>query len=268
MLSRLIFPALALFWVTMNLLLWQSEFGARDLPGSGVPPEVVWRKILTAPDSSTLNIYHRDERIGLCHWVTSVSEAAANFSESPTARMAQASAGWNVEFDGKWMLSRTNYAKFNGQVRMKNERDLRELAVRLEARDWKLEVAASSPDNEIHLKADGAGLNFAQTLTFEELQNPGAVLQKLARPYLGEFAQNFSWPSAQATATSTFSHAVKWKARSETLQIRHASLRVFRLETELWNRQKLVVVANGDGDLLKIELPDQIVLLQESLSHF
>ena len=54
MIPRVTFLSIAAFWVAMNLLLWRSEYGSR---GSGipVPVDLVWRKNLTAPDTSSLH---------------------------------------------------------------------------------------------------------------------------------------------------------------------------------------------------------------------
>jgi hypothetical protein len=48
------FLLIALFWVTMNVLLWRAEYSARDEAGSVVPVGVAWQRILTAPDRSSL----------------------------------------------------------------------------------------------------------------------------------------------------------------------------------------------------------------------
>ncbi len=74
--ARLTFLAIAAFWLTMNVLLWRAEFGAHggDTP---VPVELVWRKILTAPDASSLSVYQNGDRMGYCEFSTSVGQQMA-----------------------------------------------------------------------------------------------------------------------------------------------------------------------------------------------
>ena len=69
MCARLTFLGITAFWVTMNVLLWRVEFGARggDTP---VPAHLVWHKILTAPDASSLSVYQKGERMGYCEFST------------------------------------------------------------------------------------------------------------------------------------------------------------------------------------------------------
>src|SRR5436305_668867 len=74
MFSRALLVGLTAFWLTMNFLLWRAEYGKQPSVGSTVPAKVVWEKILTAPDSSSLTILKRSKRLGFCHWITSVSE--------------------------------------------------------------------------------------------------------------------------------------------------------------------------------------------------
>ncbi len=52
MFNRLFFPLIVLFWVVMNVLLWRAEFGGGTEAASAVSTEVVWQKILPAPDCS------------------------------------------------------------------------------------------------------------------------------------------------------------------------------------------------------------------------
>ena len=77
MFGRLVFPLIALFWVVMNFLLWRSEFGGRGEIGGAVPVEVVWNKILTAPDDSALEVSHRGTKIGYFRWRANVGEEQA-----------------------------------------------------------------------------------------------------------------------------------------------------------------------------------------------
>src|SRR5262245_44408715 len=77
MFNRVYFPLIVLFWVVMNVLLWRAEFGGGTEAVSSVSSEVVWQKILTAPDDSTLEITWNGKRIGYCRWVANVGEELA-----------------------------------------------------------------------------------------------------------------------------------------------------------------------------------------------
>lgn len=98
------FLLIALFWVTMNVLLWRAEYGARDEAGSVVPVGVVWQRILTAPDSSSLSVFQRGKKIGFCHWVTSVGEEFSQLDEAPPEGLAGKLGGYRIQLDGNATL--------------------------------------------------------------------------------------------------------------------------------------------------------------------
>jgi hypothetical protein len=100
MIPRLTFLSIAAFWVAMNILLWRSEYGSR---GSGipVPVDLVWRKVLTAPDTSSLTVYQDGQKTGFCEFSTSVEQAMSVLDEdNPPPEGIVARAGYQIRFDG------------------------------------------------------------------------------------------------------------------------------------------------------------------------
>src|SRR2546427_12650323 len=91
--SRFFFLIIAAFFVLMNVLLWRAEIANRNKPGPPVPVANVWHRIITAPNSSTLEVQHKGEKIGLLHWVPGVAEAASkgnHVAAQPPSRSAPA----------------------------------------------------------------------------------------------------------------------------------------------------------------------------------
>src|SRR5450756_2544250 len=117
MTARLTFCGIAAFWVTMNILLWRTEYGVRggDTP---VPFELVWRKILTAPDASSLSVYQNRDRMGYAEFSTSVGQSMAALDEDklPPEGLIKR-AGYQVHLAGNVALGDfTNRLKFDGRV--------------------------------------------------------------------------------------------------------------------------------------------------------
>jgi len=110
MFSRVILVALAGFWVTMNVLLWRAEYGKKAGLGTSVPARVVWQKILTSPDSSSLTIWRKGKKIGFCHWITSVSEDLSRVSstEEPPEGMVREIVNYRLELGGNVILAEPN----------------------------------------------------------------------------------------------------------------------------------------------------------------
>ena len=74
MLRRAAFLVITAFFVTMNVLLWNSEFREQG-DGTPVPLAKVWEKILRAPDDSQLEIFHQKKKIGYLRWAANAGEA-------------------------------------------------------------------------------------------------------------------------------------------------------------------------------------------------
>src|SRR5262245_49487477 len=108
MLSRAALFLIIAFWVTMNVLLWRSEFGRRDALTATVPMEMVWRRVLTAPDNSSLEIFHHGQKIGFCRWAPEVGEelAAQQLSGegAPPEGMVRRLTGYRVDLGGNLAL--------------------------------------------------------------------------------------------------------------------------------------------------------------------
>src|ERR1039458_4033162 len=96
MIPRVTFLSIAAFWVAMNMLLWRSEYGSR---GSGipVPVDLVWRKVLTAPDTSSRPVYKDGQKPGFREFSTSVEQAMAVLDEDkPPPEGLVARAGYQI----------------------------------------------------------------------------------------------------------------------------------------------------------------------------
>src|SRR4051812_35066102 len=99
--SRLLFWLVTAFFVTMNVLLWRSEFGGRNNL-SRVPVKTVWQKMLIAPDSSHLEVRHHGKKIGYGTWAPRVHDELAiteqMLDEAPPEGMILEPSGYTIEF--------------------------------------------------------------------------------------------------------------------------------------------------------------------------
>jgi hypothetical protein len=266
MISRTVFILITLFWVTMNVLLWQTEFGSRRAGGGAVPAEVVWQKILTAPDSSSLNIIHRGRRIGFCCWVTSIGEAWANVSEENVPpEMAGKVSGYRLRLDGSAIVSElTNRVRFDGDLRISTNQIWQELNARLNFRPFAWEIRSAAAEQTLHLRVEDGTSHFEHVFKFSDLQNPSALLRGFLGPLANELPAEIGW-LADSEKNSSLAMGVKWEARNDTLQIGHASVRVYRLQTQLLERYPITIIVSRVGEIFRVELPDELVLLNDQL---
>jgi hypothetical protein len=267
MIGRLTLIVLGAFWLTMNVLLWRAEYGNRAALGSTVPVSVVWTKILTAPDSSSLTILRNGKRTGFCHWITSVGEDLAKMSATDAAPegMVQKIVNYRLDVDGNVMLgSASERLRFDTHLGLGGDRNWRDFELRLNLRPdtWLIQASASAQTVRISWQNDGQTFN--RVIKFSEFQNPEALLEEFAGPAAAALLGGIGLPSLQNT-NALSALGLQWEARHESVKLGHASVRAYRLQARLLNRFSIVAFVSRAGEILRLELPEGIVLANDQL---
>ena len=199
MAARLIFFAIAVFWLTMNVLLWRAEFGAHggEMP---VPVELVWRKILTAPDASSLTVYQAGDRMGYCEFSTSVGqEMSAMDADSPPPEGLAKRAGYQIHLAGNVSFGGfTNRIKFDGHLQFSSTRTWRAVDLKVSSHQFAVEIHSLATNQMVHLKFNSDGGGLERDLTFADLQNPGLVIRALMGNSAETLAGLFELPALTA----------------------------------------------------------------------
>ena len=255
MVPRVLFLLIAAFWVTMNVLLWRAEYSPHggDTP---VPVDLVWRKILTAPDVSALAIYQDGRRVGFCQFSTSVEQAMAALDEDavPAEGLATQS-GYQIHFNGNLNPGAiTNRVRFDGRLQCSSARAWRELNLKVSTRDAVLELHSVAAERTVHFRITSDGVNFEQVLSFADLQNPDAWLRTLSSGVGGcSLAYELNLPVVPASPAA-LGDTVKWEAYRSRMMIAHEPVTAYRLETQVLG-QSMVLYVSSLGEILRAELP-------------
>jgi hypothetical protein len=69
------------------------------------------------------------------------------------------------------------------------------------------------------------------------------------------------------TGVSNVTLGLKWEARNDRLQIGNNSVRVFRLEARLFERVKAALFVSPVGEILRLELPGDVVMVNDALTN-
>lgn len=257
------------FFVTMNVLLWRSEFGARGRLGAPVPAEVVWEKVLTSPDNSWLEIRHHGVKIGRAHWVASIGEENAAESlvsdELPPEGMVKVLTGYSLDFDGNVSLEDLTRLRFNFNLRLDTNQNWKDITLKLTVKPFSWEVQASEEKKTVRFVTEDDEASRDRTFTFADLRNPEKVLRELGGPTLPAALAAFGLPLQQAQPGAV-TLGLKWEAHNDRLKIGNNPVRVYRLEARLLERYKAVLFVSPVGEILRMELPDEIVLTNDALT--
>lgn len=269
--SRLFFLAIASFWLVMNYLLWRSQWGSHSGIGNDVPPNVVWEKVLSAPDSSSLEIYDHERKIGFCHWIATVGNSPLNSStalddEYAPEGMTGPVTGYSLTLEGNTLVGGTNRVRFEAGLNLSTNREWKDFRVHITWRASAWDVRAVAAAQAVTVKdAERAG-SWEKTFTFAELQNPEAILNDLS----GGEAVGLPMGAAllaRKDSASQLAAALNWQAHEDWMQFGHSKVRVYRLETTFLG-QHLYFFISRVGEILWVEFPNKITLRNEAFEHF
>jgi hypothetical protein len=265
MIPRITFLLIAVFWVAMNVLLWRAEY---DSNGTGirVPAALVWQKILTAPDISSLNVFQDGDRTGFCEFSTSVEQEMATLGENdPMLKNLDSHGGYQFRFNGNVSLGDyTNRLTFNGQLEFSRRRVLREFNLKLSTHVVTVEIHSIASEQTVHLTITTDGATSEQVFTFADLQNPGILWGSLAGNF-GEWAQELDLPVV-SQVSAVLPESVQWEAHYDRLNVRGESVPTYRLETRIFDHP-LVVYVSTLGEILYVKLPGGVIASYDQLGN-
>lgn len=271
---RLAFLAITAFFLTMNVLLWRSEFRAQG-EGTPVPVAGVWERILRAPDDSDLEIFHQKKKIGHLRWAANAGELATTnrpATDDLQEGMIRKVGGYTVEIlDGRLDLGEApKRIRFTMNTTFTTNHQWQTFSVQLSRRPQSFEVRASATNETVTVSYRQGDETLERTLTFAQLRDPKAWLQEIAGPVplalltgglLGGLGGGGASPELAALpALQKLSLGLPWDSRQDWLKIGSAKLRCYRLQTRLLEKHQVIIYVSRVGEILRVELPDDIVL--------
>ncbi len=269
MVKRVSFLLIALFWVAMNWLLWRSEFGGGGELGSAVLASLVWEKVLTAPDDSPLEITSHGKKIGYGRWLANVGEELSTgklgTDEVLPEGMVRQLASYTIDLEGSFLWEgHRGRVRFDLQGRFAADHAWQELALRANLRPTVWELRALAADESLTLKIEDDESRWEHRFTFSDLRRPDKLLKELGYPaWPGLFNPAMILPAPQ-----DYSLGLNWEARNDWLKIGHSQVRVYRLQARLLDRCQAVVIVSRVGEILRVELPNGLVLVNDALINF
>lgn len=267
MFSRVLLIPIALFWLTMNVLLWRTESGTRPAEDSEVPAQLVWRRMLTSPDSSSLQLLSHGRNIGFCHWITSVGEEWATLTEANMpAGLPRKSRHYNIRLQGSVLVPQmTNRVRFEGDLKVGADRRWQELSLRCSVGSVIWELHADARRQTLQLNIQDGESQWNRAFSFSDLERPSGLAAEFLGPYANELLGNIGLPSGPVSSDSS-DLGIEWDAREDNFWIGHAPVRAYRLQTQLLDRYRITIVVSRVGEILRVELPDELVLVNDQLT--
>lgn len=265
MANRVLFVLITAFWLTMNVLLWRSEFRDSDQPGNLVPVAMVWEKVLTAPDDSYLEIRQHGKQIGTCRWAANVGEELATgkvLREDAPSGQVKKLGSYTIDIDrGTVFLgSLTNRIKFDVSLRFSTNHTWQEFRVQGSRRKSNLQLRADATEETFALQINDEDDRWERTFTFAELRQPDKLLAELGGPMVVGLLGSIGGVKSLGDLKN-LSLGLHWEARQDSLKFGHSRIRVYRLSARLLDRFPLVVLVSRTGEIIRVELPNDLTLV-------
>jgi hypothetical protein len=262
---RVAFFLIAVFWAVMNVLLWRAEYGPRG-GGVPVPADLVWRKILTAPDISSLTIYQDGRRIGFCEFSTSVEQAMAQTDEGQLPPEGYTTrSGSQIRFSGNFFVGDiTNQFRFDTRIEFSPNRDWRELALKFSSYLGVVKIQSVATNQTLSVSITNNDSSFSRVFSFADLQKPDVLLHAIAGDFTNPPTSGFILPSLPTT--SWLAGGIRWEATRDRLLMGREPVSAFRLQTRVFNLP-MVIYASALGDILRVELPSGITASIDQWNH-
>lgn len=269
--SRILFLGIITFWLVMNFLLWRSQWGTHTGIGNEVPVQVVWDKILTAPDNSSLEIYDHDHKIGNCQWTAGVGNSPLSDNKNIADDYAPGTPAtpirqYTLNLDGNTTLADSNRLRFDFSITLSTNREWQDfhLSVRMRPTLWDLRANAAA--EKLFVKVDDNGDNWEKTLKFSDLNDPAAILGDFGGASVLGMLGGAALPFQKDTL-SEITASIHWQAHEDWIHFGHSKARAYRLETQIFGRTIYVFVSRV-GEILWVEFPNKITLRNDAFSRF
>lgn len=270
MLPRIALLCVTIFWVVMNVLLWRTEYRGKDTLGSAVPLEMVIQKMLTAPDNSSLEIIHHGRKIGYCRWAPNVGQDLAekiNTEDLTPEGMVDTLSSYQIDFEGNVALGDlSNRLRFDFTMNLTTNHVWRDFMLRIGLHPGSWELRSQASEQTIHLKEQDDTGKTERVLKFSDLQNPEFLIREMELPFPVHMLGAFGVPLGNKN-TNSASMGLKWEARNDWITIGHTSVRAYRLEARLLERYKFVIIVSQVGEVLRVEFPDELLLVNDQLNN-
>jgi hypothetical protein len=254
----------------MNVLLWRSEFGHREI-GSAIPSEIVWEKVLTAPDNSSLNIFQNGKKIGYCRWSPNVGEeretGKISSDEFSPEGMVQELSSYTIDLEGNINVrSLTNNIRFDLSIHLSTNQTWQDFDLRVSMRPDSWEISSKASEEKLQLVVNDENGTWEQSFTFADLQNPDKILKEFGGPMAVAFVAGMGMKPTQKN--QKMSLGLTWEAHNDWMKFGHSKVRVYRLEAKVLDRFKIFIFVSRVGEILWVHLPNEVVMSNDEFEHF
>jgi hypothetical protein len=270
MLRKATFLFITLFWLTMNALLWREEFSSKNDSGSEAPVSLVWEKILTSPDDSGLAVQYGKDRAGYIRWIPNIGQEeatgkTANENTEIEGRIKK-TTGYSIHADGNFILPE-NMGRFrfdfNATFDAQHQWTTWQFKSLQKPSSWT--VAANRQNETLEFTLGDGREAVKQSFKFADFRDPQKLINETGIAAMLPALSNLLPPGLSTSTTNSLSIGLNWEGRQDWMKMGHSRVRIYRLRARLLDKYEANVVVSRVGEILRVELPGEVTLVNEAL---
>ena len=275
MIRHLPFAIITVFFLVMNYQLYQKDFKQVDAEGAKVPLEMVWGRMLRAPDESFLYMFQDKKRLGSMRWsaeaVELVTESTTNNVQYTTEGMVRNPANYLVDIRSGHLLLGKDYGNvnFDMSANFSTNNEWQTFEFGLHQKPIKFQVLANATNETLRINWIDSERLTEHLFTFDELRDPAAIAGKLFGPlplaqFTGGLLTGLGGGMAGMSDDPRFNIGALLKVGisiesfQDWLKIGHSRLRCYRITITLPDQRAANVYISRIGEILRVTLPNKI----------
>ena len=250
-------------FIVMNLLLWRHEISGPNL-GSRIDPSIVFRKIIEAPDESSLQVYHRKTKFGYCTWRPKVDEGVRDGLGFSPDGIVEERLGYSLDVDGRLSPKGLDgQLKIAAHVGLDTSFEVQAASLNMGLRGSFLEIWTSTANTDLNVTFSQGDSDRSFSFPISKVGDVANAVPALAGLNFGP-AELLSGFIAEYGEDAEDSVGVE--AWSGWMDLGHARMRVYRLVFMFWERYEATVTVSRVGEILEVRLPNDILVVNEILN--
>jgi hypothetical protein len=174
--------------------------------------------------------------------------------------------GYGIDLEGSAAVEQVGHVRFSfrGEFGPNNAWKVLNLRATMRPLTWELRAVAA--EDTVQLKGEDGDQKWQRTFRLSELRDPSKLLQQTG-PMPGSLLGGFPTLPLEGGLSPDLL-GFKWNAHQDWMRVGRTRIRAYRLEGRLLDEYRAVILVSRVGELLRVELPGQIQLVNESLPDF
>jgi len=256
-----------IFWVSVNLLLWRLEFGNTFFASEVISPDQFLFKVLTSPDYSMMVIKHHGTNVGEFNWMCDIVDAQNNLNRKLRDIEGRidtiSSYSIRVELNLNHIEPLRNL-KLGVDLNLSTNYVVNEFSAKLNLKPFSWRVSYNSAEGIFKITDLSLEKPKEFSISNNDINNPRKILETLG--ITPDIAAIFL-PADLGMKINSFKRKLEYDCSLARIKIGNTYINGFKCQIKLSENSSIRIYINKVGEIIKIELPNYIVLLNRAFLY-